>query len=352
MARQLGFGIIGCGEIAVATSRGIAEAENARIARVMDVREELARDLGEKYGAPWTTRQEELLADPAVEAVYIAVPHFLHAPIAVQAAAAGKHVLCEKPIATTLADADRMIAATRAAGVALSIPFAGLTTNTNRQVKQWIDEGLIGKVTAVQAFSLADKPASYWQGGYSGRSPSDWRTQRDKSGGGILVMNLVYNVNDLRKLTGLKPVRVFAEWDTFSTPGIDVEDYIAVTARYDNGAIGTFLAGSAVPGRGRGIDRGDRIIGTEGQIILGHPLRLYLYEARAGFPAREWQEVAIEEAPGSERGKRVANFAAAVLAGEPPPVTGEDGRDALEFILASYRSGETHAPVTFPFSGE
>jgi UDP-N-acetyl-2-amino-2-deoxyglucuronate dehydrogenase len=350
MASELGFGIIGCGEIAVATAQGIADAPNARIARVMDVREELARDLGQKHGAPWTTSQEDLLADPAVEAVYVAVPHFLHAPITVAAAAAGKHVLCEKPIATTLADADRMIAATRAAGVALSIPFAGLTTSTHRRAQHWIQEGLIGKVVGIQVFGLSDKPASYWQGGYSGRSPSDWRTQREKSGGGILVMNLVYNVNDLRQITGLKPVRIYAEWDTFNTPGVDVEDYIAVSVRYDNGAIGTYLAGSAVPGRGRGISRGDRIIGTDGQIILGHPLQLYVNEARAGFPAREWQEVNIEEEPGSERSKRVKNFAAAVLDGQKPPVTGEDGRDALEFILASYRSGERHEPVTLPFA--
>jgi predicted dehydrogenase len=350
MAKELGFGIIGCGEIAVATAKGIAEAENARIVRVMDIREELARDLGQKYEVPWTTNQEELLADPQVEAVYIAVPHFLHAPITEQAAAAGKHVLCEKPIATTLAEADRMIAATRKAGVALSIPFAGLTTNANRQARQWIEEGLIGKVVALQVYGLSDKPATYWQGGYSGRAPSDWRTQREKSGGGMLIMNLVYNVNDLRQITGLRPVRVFAEWDTFNTPGVDVEDYIAVTARYDNGAIGTYLAGSAVPGRGHGIGRGDRIIGTEGQIILGHPIQLYLNEARAGFPAREWQEVPIEEEPGSELSKRVRNFAAAVLAGQKPPVTGEDGRDALEFILAAYRSGERHEPVTLPLS--
>jgi predicted dehydrogenase len=243
-----------------------------------------------------------------------------------------------------------MIAATRAARVALSIPFAGLTSNANRQAKQWIDEGVIGKVIALQVFGLSEKPASYWQGGYSGRAPSDWRTQREKSGGGVLVMNLVYNINDLRQITGLRPVRIFAEWDTFSTPGIDVEDYIAVTARYDNGAIGTFLAGSAVPGRGRGIGRGDRIIGTEGQILLGHPLQLYVDSARAGFPAREWQEVAVAEEPGSERSKRVKNFAAAVMEGRTPPVTGEDGRDALEFIVAAYRSGDLHAPVTLPLS--
>src|SRR5439155_7693144 len=169
------------------------------------------------------------------------------------------------------------------------------------RAKEWIDAGLIGKVVGLQVFGLSDKPASYWQGGYSGRAPSDWRTQREKSGGGILVMNLVYTINDLRQITGLRPVRVFAEWDTFNTPGIDVEDYIAVTVRYDNGAIGTYLAGSAVPGRGRGISAGERIIGTQGQIIMGRPTQLYLNEARAGFPAREWQEVPIEEPPVSDR---------------------------------------------------
>src|SRR5712692_7965486 len=113
MAEQLAFGIVGCGEIAVQTAKGIAQAGNARVARAMDTREELARDLGEVYGGPWSARLE----DPAVQALYIAVPHYLHAEIAVRAAHAGKHVLCEKPICTTLADADQMIVAARKAGV-------------------------------------------------------------------------------------------------------------------------------------------------------------------------------------------------------------------------------------------
>src|SRR6266704_5627566 len=113
MAEQLAFGIVGCGEIAVQRARGVAQAGNARVARGMDTREELARDLGEVYGVPWSARLEDVLEDPAVQAVYIAVPHDLHAEIAIKAAQAGKHILCEKPLSTNLADADRMIAAAR-----------------------------------------------------------------------------------------------------------------------------------------------------------------------------------------------------------------------------------------------
>jgi predicted dehydrogenase len=348
VAEQLGFGIVGCGEIAVQTAAGIAQAGNARVSRVMDTRDTLARDLGETHGAPWSTRLEDVLADPAVQAVYIAVPHYLHAEIAVLAARAGKHILCEKPIATTLVDADRMIAAAREAGVALGQPFFGLTTAENRQVKQWLDDGVIGRLVALQVTSVSSKPESYWHGGYSGRARDDWRMSRAKAGGGYLLMNLVYDVIDLRAITGMKPVRVHAEWDTFNTPGVDVEDTIAITVRYDNGAIGSWFAGSAVPGRGSHLPNGTRLIGTAGQIILGNPLRIFAEEERPGLPARQWNEVPIEEEPGSDRARRVRPFAAAVLAGQPPSVTGEDGRDALQFILAAYQAGDTNATVVLP----
>jgi predicted dehydrogenase len=346
MAEQLAFGIVGCGEIAVQTAKGIAEAGNARVARAMDTREELARDLAETYGVPWSTRLEDVLEDPAVQAVYIAVPHSLHADVAVRAARAGKHVLCEKPICTTLADADRMIDAAHAARVGLGLPFLGLTSVAHRQVKQWLEEGVIGRLVGLQVNSVSAKPESYWHGGYSGRAQDDWRMSRAKAGGGYLIMNLVYDVNDLRAMTGMKPVRVYAEWDAFNTPGVDVEDTISVTVRYDNGAVGNWFAGSAVPGRAQQFPNGTRLIGTNGQIILGTPLRVYIQEERPGLAARQWHEIKVEEAPGSDRARRIRPFAAAVLAGQQPPVAGEEGRNALEFILAAYQSGDTHQVVT------
>ncbi|MGH2617720.1 MAG: Gfo/Idh/MocA family protein, partial [Thermomicrobiales bacterium] len=120
---RLRIGIIGCGEIAVRMAAAIAGSRHAQHVMVMDTRAALAQDLGEQYGVPWTDNVDVLLANPAVDAVYIAVPHHLHAPLTIRAAAAGKHVLVEKPIATTLADAEAMIAAARASGVWLSVNF-------------------------------------------------------------------------------------------------------------------------------------------------------------------------------------------------------------------------------------
>src|SRR3954453_246638 len=115
--------MIGCGEIAVRTAAAIASSRHAEHVMVMDTRAELARDLGATYRVPWTDRAEDLLANPAVDAVYIAVPHHLHAPLHLQAVAAGKPILVEKPIATTLADAEAMIAAARVNNVPLSVNF-------------------------------------------------------------------------------------------------------------------------------------------------------------------------------------------------------------------------------------
>src|SRR5215212_5621243 len=110
---RLCIGMIGCGEIAVRMAAAIANSQHAAHVMFMDTRGALAQNLGEQYGVPWTDRVDDLLANAAVDAVYIAVPHHLHAPLTIQAANAGKHILVEKPIAITLADADAMITAAR-----------------------------------------------------------------------------------------------------------------------------------------------------------------------------------------------------------------------------------------------
>ena len=89
MAARLRIGMIGCGEIAVQTARGIAASTLGQHVMVMDTDAHVAGDLGATYGVPHTTKVEDLLANPQVDAVYIAVPHFLHAPLAIQAAQAG-----------------------------------------------------------------------------------------------------------------------------------------------------------------------------------------------------------------------------------------------------------------------
>lgn len=347
MPQKLRIGMIGCGEIAVQTAKGIAAATSAEHVMVMDVSEPVAADLGRTYGVPHTTSVEELLANPAVEAVYIAVPHHLHAPLTLQALAAGKPVLVEKPIATTLADADAMIAAARAAGVALAVAYQAQVDPTAQRLKALIAAGAIGKVIGTRIVYRGDKPETYWSGGYSGRIRTDWRTSQAQAGGGVLIMNTVHDLNTLRFITGLEATRVYGEYDTFTTP-VEVEDYIAVTYRYDNGAIGTLEAGSAIRGKD---PRGavNRIYGQDGQILFSNPPQIYATAEVAGLRAGAWQEVPA--APRDREGGRAAiadGFARAVLAGEPPPVRGEDGRAALEIVVAAYQSGREHRAITLP----
>jgi len=336
--------MIGCGEIAVQTAKGIATAANTQHIMVMDIDARVANDLGQTYGVPSTTSVDDLLENPQVEAVYIAVPHFLHAPLTIQALRAGKHVLVEKPIATTLAEADAMISATKDTGRTLSVAYSAQVDATCQAIKHLIADGAIGKVTGTRIVARTDKPETYWHGGYSGRIQTDWRVSKAKAGGGILIMNTVHDLNTIRFVTGLEVARVYAEYDTFTTP-VEVEDFISLTYRYANGAIGSLEAGSAVRGRDP-FKEANHIYGERGQIVFGRPTQVFVTEPAAGLPAREWQPVPVPSSgPAGDRAAIVGGFADAVLQGRQPPVKAEDGRAALEIIVAAYQSGQEHRVV-------
>jgi len=342
---RLRIGMIGCGEIAVRTAAAIASSRHAQHVMVMDTQTALAQDLGEQYGVPWTDRVDDLLANPAVDAVYIAVPHHLHASLTIQAAAAGKHILVEKPIATTLADAEAMIAAARGNDVSLSVNFHAQVDPVCQVARNLVSQGVIGEVTGTHIAYRGDKPASYWTSGYSGRVATDWRVTKATAGGGVLIMNAIHDLNTLRFITGREVVRVYAEYDTYDTP-VEVEDFVAVTYRYDNAAIGTIEAGSAIRG-GDPLHDVDRIYGTAGQLLLGDTLRVFSIGSTDGVPAGVWHEMPV--APLTEEERQIAmvdGFAGPIVHGEPPTISAEDGLAALAIVLAAYQSGAEGRPIT------
>lgn len=349
MLEKIRFAIVGCGEIAVQTAKGVAEAPHADLVMTMDVQLSLAQDLAERFGSEGveaTDDYEAVLSNPRVDAVYIAVPHYLHVPLALKAAQAGKHILLEKPIATKVADAKDLINHCEANAIALSIAYTAQVDAVAEKVRQVIADGLIGKVTGIRYAAFGDKPDYYWHGGYTRRVYTDWRTSKEQSGGGILIMNLIHDLNTLRYVTGLEAVRAYGEYDTYATPA-EVEDLLFATLRYDNGAIGSIEAGSIIRGGAAGAE-GDRIYGTEGQIVMGRETKVYSRKGSEEFPANEWTNIEIEQK--SDRYRIAEGFAAALLEGRRPPVTGYDGLKALEIAEAVYRSGETGQPVSLPLS--
>ena len=344
MSDKLRIGMIGCGEIAYReTATAIQAAGNAEMVIAMDTVEHVARSFGETYGLPATTRLEDVLEHPEVDTVVISVPHFLHLPLTVQAARAGKHVMVEKPIAVTLEQADEMIAACHAAGVRLGVLYVTRYNAEIVRARELIEQGAVGRIMALQFQLVSNKPESYWTSGYSGRVQTDWRKSKEKSGGGTLIMNLSHDMDRLRAITGLEAVRVYAEVDTFATD-TEVEDTIALTLRYDNGAVGTLYACSCAPGAG---SSGDRIYGTEGQIVFGRDrLRVFTEAEVEGLERGAWTDV--EPPVVDARQVFVERFCQAVLEGAALDIPGEEGRKTLETIVAAYRSGETHLPVTLP----
>lgn len=342
-SRPLRIGMIGCGEIAVQNAKAVHEAANATLTAVADVNEAVAQDLAGRYNAPYHTSTEELLARDDVDAVVISVPHFLHAPLAIQAAQAGKHVIVEKPMATSLAEATQMLEAANAAGVQLATLYCQRYLPYVQRAKRLIDQGALGRVLGATFLLYQDKPISYYTSGFSGRVSTDWRTSKEKSGGGILIFNMVHYLDIFRYLTGLEVVRTYGDFSALETP-LETEDTISVTFRYDNQAIGSLTASSVV--RGAMYQPQLRIWGTEGQMVLTEPTQHVFYSLRQvdGLKPGEWHSLGDLPLSGDRR-EFMTRFAGAILAGETPEMNAESGRTIQAIVEAIYESGQAQRPV-------
>jgi UDP-N-acetyl-2-amino-2-deoxyglucuronate dehydrogenase len=350
VSKKLGFGMIGLGEIAYKSTGGLIQnTANTEMIVGMDPVEHVASSYQDEFEIPCSTNLDDVLDHPDVDAVIVSTPHYLHVPLGIKAAEAGKHVIVEKPMATTLEDADALIEACKKAGVLCSPKEAGIRYHPAAiKARELIGQGAIGEVMATQVFGVSNKPDSYWTGGYTNRVKTTWRKSKIESGGGVLIMNYIYDIYRLRYITGLEITRVFAEYDTFRTD-VEVEDFITVTMRYENGALGTLTTSSCAPGANpsgmRGtIATGNRVYGTSGQIIFDRGnLLVYTDNDVDNLGKGEWTTISLPKAePYITYFER---FAEAVFDGHPPDVPGEEGRKTLEVILAAYKSGQVHQPI-------
>ncbi|HEX5692890.1 MAG TPA: Gfo/Idh/MocA family oxidoreductase [Roseiflexaceae bacterium] len=344
MNTQLGFGFVGAGEIAVASAQGVQGSRHARLVRVYDANAGLAADLAATYGGTPAAALEEVLADPTVDAVYICVPHFLHKPIALQAATAGKHVFVEKPLGVSPDEAQAIVEGCRQAGVACGVPFLVRCAPAYREARKLVESGAIGEITGFRVTYRGDKPASYWTGGYSGRASGDWRQNKATAGGGVMIMNTIHDLDAILWIAGLDVAHVQGVVGNIASPG-DVEDRAQALLECTNGALGSLEAHAALPGgKGPGDRWINRVYGRAGQIALPSPWGtdpLALYTRDRG----EWQEVVPAPQP-TARQVVFDEFAAAVLAGAPPPIPGEDGLKASRILHAVYESARRGERMT------
>ncbi|HEV8254155.1 MAG TPA: Gfo/Idh/MocA family oxidoreductase [Vicinamibacteria bacterium] len=335
----LGFAIVGTGNVSRYHAEGIAQAPGARLVAVCRADPARAAEAAKQFGVPCEVSYDALLARADVDAVCLCTPSGQHAAQTVAAAKAGKHVLVEKPMALSLADADAMIAACRTAGVALGVTFQRRTEPSYRALRDAAAAGELGRLvlgtTAVPYF----RDDRYYQS-------AAWRGTWAQDGGGALMNQGIHLVDLLVWLMG-DVEQVSARSDTL-LHSVEVEDAIAVALRFASGALGTIVATTAAaPGFPHRLE----IYGTLGSVQLEGDA-VVRWEGGGARPAEAAAGSVAAGAGASATGisaaghvRIVGDFAGAIREGRPPMVPGEEGRRSLAVVLAAYESARTGRPV-------
>ncbi len=324
------FGLIGAGRIgsyhATTIARRLPEAE---LVLVADPARGAAARLAERFGTQATTDSQALVDDPHVEAVAITCASTAHADLVVAAARAGKAVFVEKPMAMTLADADRAIDACREAGVPLQVGFNRRFAADFAAARAVVADGGMGRPQLLRSLTrdpgLADPGAV-----------PPWT---------IFTQTLIHDFDTLNWFNaGARAVEVNVMADALVAPGFKdrgLLDTAVVTIRYDNGAIATAEASFSAA---YGYDVRAEVFGSEGMVTAGTPAQLTMSHWTRGGVTSPTTRSDTELFPLAYAAE-LASFCRSVRAGSAPEVGGEDARAALAIALACIESVETGATV-------
>lgn len=337
-SRPVRFGIVGCGSASIPVCEAIIASPLAELAAAYDVNTELTHDLGQRFQVPAKETFSDLLNDATVDAVYVAVPHYLLTPLTMQVLEAGKHALTEKPLATSLQQIDMLIGLAAIQELALGVLYEMRYAPAHALARELIQAGAIGDIIAVQVQTLIDKPLSYWQSGYTGRSINPWRGLKAQAGGGVVLMNTSHLLDALTYVTGLVVTSVSAEVGTLVS-NVEVEDMATATLRFNNGAIGSLIAGAHIHGAHQ--EEYCCLYGMKGQIRLpdpygSNPLRIYLKQDWNEFAGGQWHSIPMEPVPVYQRA--IEDFAQAVRSNQCPPIGAQVARQVLSVVLGIYQA--------------
>ncbi len=320
----LRWGLIGCGDIAEKrVAPALRDAPGSRLVAVARGRAELARDFAARHGAArWHADWRNLVEDPEIDAVYVATPVRLHAEQTIAAARAGKHVLCEKPMALSVPECERMIAAARKSGVQLGIAYYRHLYPAVRRLRELLAGGEIGRpvLAHVQSFERFDPAPGH---------PRAWLLLKSEAGGGPMMDFGCHRIEILLDLLG--PAReVRGSLSNVAFHAREVEDTCTAHFRFESGATAVLSVSHAA----RESRDSFEIYGSEGSARV--PV---LNQGRITIvtPAGTREEAHPPHA--NLHQPLIEDFVAAVGENRPPAVTGDAGLLVNRALQAIYAGG-------------
>jgi predicted dehydrogenase len=324
---KIGYAVIGLGRIAGHFMPGVRDTTNSQITGLVSGHRDKADRIAAQYGVPQTSiynyeNFDEIVRNPNIQAVYVALPNSMHAEYTIRAAKAGKHVLCEKPMATSVADCESMIAACKAANVKLMIAYRCHYEPTNLKAIKLIRDGALGQVQAIVSpfgFNIA---------------PGEWRLNKKLAGGGPLFDVGIYSLNACRYLTGEEPEHISAYASVIDHDGRfdQVEENVAWTMRFPSG-----IVASCSTTYGANMEGFFRVYGSKGWLEVDNA---FVYEGlhlRADFSGTRLDELNPARDP-SHFTAEAEHFSHCIQNNLEPQSPGEEGLRDMRCITEIYRS--------------
>lgn len=335
---QLRLGLIGCGRVAPRHAESVTSLPGAQLVAVADLRASRAQHFATQYHAEPYTDYRGLLDRPDVDVVSICTPSGLHAQMAIDALHAGKHVIVEKPIALSLADADRMIATAAATGRKLCVVLQNRYNPPMQELRRIVDEGRLGRLLLGNATVRWYRPQEYYEDEWHGTLAMD---------GGALMNQSIHHIDALQWFMG-PPASVFAFTGTLAHR-MEAEDTGVAVIRFASGALGS-VEGSTIT-YPENIEGSVALFGELGSAKIGGTAlnRKALWKV-AGELEHEREILMRDQVDppsvyGTSHRVVIADMLDAIREDRAPRTHGAEARKSLALVLAIYESAATGKPV-------
>jgi predicted dehydrogenase len=332
----LGAAVVGVGTIGSLHARVYGEHPQVRLAAVVDVSGERAQEVGEALGVPWYADVEEMLAREEIDLVSIATPEQARFEPAVACAHAGKHLLLEKPLAPSLAEAERLVRALKATGVTAMVNFILRADPRYVRAKAALADGAIGEPCTVSARRRTTSAGAEFYGPWTD----------------LLISTAIHDLDALVWLNGSRVSRVYAEGVVKRCARWGHEDAVVAVLRFDNGAVGCVEASWVLPATvPADLDASLHLVGTEGAVFIdgaNHGLAIVDSEGFTLPDLTHWP-IGLRGVGGDLQASMDA-FIRCLLSGEPPLVTLDDALYAQELVAALKAALRREQPVALPYA--
>ncbi|AGX03119.1 MULTISPECIES: Gfo/Idh/MocA family protein [Bacillaceae] len=340
---QIKIGVIGCGSIA--KHRHLPEYHlngRAEIMAVCDIVEERAMDMAALYHAEAYTSYEDLLENPEIDAVSVCTPNYLHAPISIAALKAGKHVLCEKPMAVSVEEAESMIEAARKYGKKLMIGHNQRFVPSHQKARAFIASGEAGKVYSFRTAFGHGGPE-----GWSADGKDSWFFRKSEAFIGAMGDLGVHKADLIRYLLGEEITQAGAFVEASSKENSDVDDTAVCILKTESGVIGTLAASWSYVSK----EDNSTIIYAENAILRleDDPVNSLVIQYKNGETLKyELGGIQTNEEGKQTQSHVISTFIDSIAEDKEPPVSGEEGLKSLRVVLAALESGQSGKIVRLP----